>query len=326
MKIILDSNIIIQDFLLKSRKIEMFLDFLSKNTYEIYLPSVVVEEVSAEYERKLNFQLNAIDKSYTELNRLLTSRFHNNRKKMDAKIRTRNYIQFLLNKLHVLDEKIIETEDISVDELVKRAVSRKKPFTERREAFRDSVIWLCVLQEAKSSREKKVIFISNNTKDFGEKSGELNIDLSKEAETFNTVVDYYLSIDDFLKNHAKSVPFITANWLKASIDFTEVRDGVLDYLDANRTETYTMLAEMGYNVRGIESFHCYDTIIRDYYVYEMTDGSLRLEVLFEIEIGIDFLTVNEGGNSISLEGESQFHYLLEGNSIVSTELQGAWLY
>lgn len=326
MKIILDSNIILQDILLKSGEFEMLLDFLSKTAHEVFLPSVVIQEVRANYERRLTKCINTIDSTYTELNNILTYRVRNNRKTINVKLRVNGYINYLLHKLHVGDEKVIESDYISVDDLVSRAVLRTKPFRENKEAFRDSVIWLNVLKMAQSSRERKVVFISNNRKDFGEKSGQLAHELAEEAKRLNVKVDFYLTLDEFLKTRATEVSFVTIDWLEKSIDFEEVKIAISDEFDADKTETYSVLKDMGYKVESIDSFTTYDANIQDYYVYEMADGTLRLEVTFYHEVNFDFVDMEDGEFSITLEGESRFHFLLEGESIVGVEVKGAWFY
>ena len=53
MKIILDTNILRQDFFLKSRKFEMLIDFVSKTVHQIMLPQVVYDEIVSLYERAI---------------------------------------------------------------------------------------------------------------------------------------------------------------------------------------------------------------------------------------------------------------------------------
>ena len=86
---------------------------------------------------------------------------------------------------HLNDEGIIDVikpKDNLLGELINRAVNKIKPFSEKKEEFRGGVIWLSCVNYAKVNGYEKLYIISNNSNDFADKAGSLNLhpDLRKD--------------------------------------------------------------------------------------------------------------------------------------------------
>ena len=63
--------------------------------------------------------------------------------------------------------------------------------------------------------EKSVAFISNNSNEFASSDKtDLHPDLKAELAQKNLELKYYLNLDDFIKNHAERVDYITKEWIE----------------------------------------------------------------------------------------------------------------
>lgn len=65
--------------------------------------------------------------------------------------------------------RIIQNPPLGED-LIERAVKRIKPFRDKDVGFKDTIIWLSILNDAKNKNNKNYILLSENTRDFEESS------------------------------------------------------------------------------------------------------------------------------------------------------------
>jgi hypothetical protein len=101
---------------------------------------------------------------------------------------------------------IIDYNDVPQDEVVKRALNNIKPFQEEEKGYRDTLIWLSLLDYIKRNEIKEdIIFISSNKNDFYDKNkkgtffhNDLILDLEKK-DIKNNVIPYD-SLFSFIKN------------------------------------------------------------------------------------------------------------------------------
>ena len=105
------------------------------------------------------------------------------------------------NEYNFLYKSDAETNDPKSDfpseESGKMEDKPKKPFDENGKGFRDALIWLSILDFAEIIEDRKVIFISNNHKDFSEsKMNLLHPDLIEETRLRNVEILYYISINN----------------------------------------------------------------------------------------------------------------------------------
>jgi hypothetical protein len=103
---------------------------------------------------------------------------------------------------------------VNLADLVDRCIDRKKPFTENGEQFRDAIIWLNVLELVVSSKEKEVIFISNNKKEFASGDKALNEELQDESEKRKVKIHYFSGLDIFIRESCSiKLDYVTDEWL-----------------------------------------------------------------------------------------------------------------
>jgi hypothetical protein len=225
MVVILDTNIIQRDFLLNSGRFVILLDYLTRSKSKIILPEIVYKEIVANYERSLNGWLTQLDKVRKDSGRLLfNTRLPDIRVSVPEEVE--RYRQYLLKKLRVAENEVFDYKPSYLDNVVCRAVERRKPCTEQGEELRDAILWESVKDIAHERPKDRVALITGNTRQFASE-GTLHPQLAIELQEAGLHIDYFTSLDDFLKQYADKIEFITDSWLAGSIDFNEgVNQGV----------------------------------------------------------------------------------------------------
>jgi len=95
---------------------------------------------------------------------------------------------------------IIGYPDTPHEDLVKRAMARRKPFNENGVGYRDSLIWETTLSLA-TRLDTQVILLSKNTNDFGDDERELHPDLIEDLADLELPRDKVIlvsSLEDFV--------------------------------------------------------------------------------------------------------------------------------
>jgi len=289
-KIIIDTNILRQDFFLKSRKFEMLIDFISKTEYQIVLPEVVYKEIAALYKRTLLEKYGNLIKSYEDFKKITIIPIEQKIPKPEIDRQVEEFINNLKNRLKI--KNIVPINSNHLQELVDRAINRIPPFTESKSEFRDVLIWLCLLDLAQSEKEKTIVFISANTKDFAKNESELHSALSEEAKSKGVNVQYFSSLDNFLKTKTTKIEFITKEWLEKNLNIEQLEKEIVSKIETYNTDKLSELAENKNDSfeEILSVIQCTNTWLNDFYIYEMTDGSIRIETTFESELEVEYAT------------------------------------
>lgn len=127
-------------------------------------------------------------------------------------------------------------------ETVRRAAERVRPSTEGDKQFRDTVLWLSMLDHLPGYiGGYPAAFISANPRDFaagssGDARVQLHPDLRAEADAANLTLEFYTSLQAFLKAHAEPIAHITPEWVAERLSETEVETFILEYLEAHEAD------------------------------------------------------------------------------------------
>ena len=292
MKIVLDTNILRQDFTLRSRKFEMLRDYLLKTDNEIVFPSVVFEETLALFQRMLTEKYAKIIKAVEKYNKLLFDESETQLPKFNLEDQLKYFKINLENQLIFKRKNIIPLNNEHLSSIVNMAVNKTRPFFENKSEFRDALIWLTCLDIAEREGERSIIFISANVKDFADGDGKIHQSLADEARSRTVTVHYFSSLDNFLKTKASTIEFITNDWLTSNIDFIPIKKEVITNIELSSNDRLADLAESQNSAfEEISSIiQCTNLWINNYYVYEMSDGSLRVKVTLDGELEVEFST------------------------------------
>lgn len=280
---ILDTNIIESDFLLRSGKFAILLDYLRKTRSKVILPRIVYDELTANYEREIGKRLNQFLRAKGSLASILLKPTLPDAN-ISAKDEVALYLEHIKRTLEVKDEEIFDYKESYLHDVINRAIHRKRPCTDRGEEIRDAILWHSVLDIAQEDVDKKAIFISNNTKQFTSGNEELHSELLEEASKRCVTIKYFTSLDSFAKHHASQIDFITKEWLLESISTDEVLEKAQDLIESlAEMKLSKSLNEEEYPTGYINITQA-SIDIDTFYVYEMSDGSFRIEASFKGEV------------------------------------------
>ncbi len=300
---------------MKSGRFAILLDYAHKTQSKFIMAKIVYDELTATYERELLNRINKFLRAKGSLAAaLVQSQLPEISISTDSEVAF--YLQHLKNTLGVKDEEIFDYKESYLHDVIERAIRRKRPCTERGEEIRDAVLWHSILDIALESPEKAVIFISHNTKQFTLGDDALHPELVQDCANLGVTVKYFTSLDSFAKQHAINIEFLTKDWLLASINTDEVLEVAYAVIESYAAES------LDYKLANSDSFSRYDEVrsptgyfnptqgsleIESYYVYEMTDGSLRVEATFtgevEVECEVEKVTRKE-----DYDFEPEFNY------------------
>lgn len=165
MDVILDTNIIVSDFYMKSENFRLLFDFSKKVPFEIYIPEIVYDEVLIKYREMLEDKLIAYQKAIVQLRNFLVCSDYDFLN-FDLEMECENYKDFVDEKITKGKLKIIPYPRTLHKDIVAHELSRKKPFKLNGSGYRDKLIIDSIFEKFKFP-EASVIFISNNSNDFG---------------------------------------------------------------------------------------------------------------------------------------------------------------
>ena len=274
---------------MKSGRFVILFDYVQKTQSTFLLPKIVHDEVAATYERELSKRLSQFLRAKGLLAAALTQTELPDFEVIPGNEVT-SYLKYLRKKLDIKDKDIIDYKESYLHDVVDRAIRRKRPCTDRGEEIRDAILWHSVLDIAQESADKTVTFISQNTNQFSQADGSLHPDLLGDCAERAVTVKYFTSLDDFAKQHASNIEFITKEWLLASIDTDKVLEKAHNTIEVAAERTLERKLSNRYEEEQSSTGYFnpqQGTLdIESFYVYEMSDGSLRVEasLIGEVEV------------------------------------------
>jgi hypothetical protein len=165
------------------------------------------------------------------------------------------------------------------------------------------LIWHAILDTVKDAEEKKIVFISNNTRDFASEDKKmLHSDLLKEAQENKVEIKYYNSINSFIQDHTVVINAITKDWIEKSVDIKKINDEVQRYINENKEDEIKKIVEADLNfnerVTGFVNVFSCNLSVQSFYIYEKIDGAFYVNVSYyleyEAEVEIEKETEEEG--------------------------------
>jgi len=313
MDIIIDTNIFRKDLKLKDKNYEILLDYLKKTNSNLVMPQIVLEETEGLYRRLLEEKRSELITAY---NKLASSLFHtklNELKEIDLEFEVEEFKKQLFTKLRITPERLINYKGSYLPDLVNRAINRIKPLGENGQQFRDGIIWLTMFDYISTKEDKRIVFISDNKSDFGEgNENKLNPILDQEAKKSGIQVFFFRSLADFSREHASSVDFINAEWIKTDIDFKRLESIFNKVISSDKEFVLiSSKSELKSNEKPTgylnETSYLKSNII-DFFVYEKSEGTILLNLTIEIEKEFEMEIEREMERSrYSYEYETKFN-------------------
>lgn len=205
--IVLDTNIIYQDFWFRSPQIRTLIHNTLALNLKFYIPEIVFDETISCFKKALVKKTNEFNVYRNKLERCVNTDIEIVEFDIDAIMLS--YQNFLKTKFSGLHQ-IVPYPENAHKEISHRAISRIKPFSELTKrkkvaGYRDTLIWMTILEIAKNNHDG-IVFITNNTSDFYENSelhNDLKTDLKQigKSEGFVTI---YQTVGEFFNTEIKN--------------------------------------------------------------------------------------------------------------------------
>ncbi|NOU83901.1 DUF4935 domain-containing protein [Paenibacillus sp. LMG 31459] len=281
MDLVLDTNIFRENFKMDSIHFQNLFDYLVKTNSKIIVPEIVLLEVESLFERELLKRLEGYKKASRSLrNWLFTSEYSENDVPLVEEA-VASFMDFFKTKLKLDPEAIFATKDEYLKEVLRRAVKHIKPCSDRGEEFRDTILWLSVLDIAKVHADAPIGFISNNTNEFSSDNKMiLHPMLQKDVTDANITVYYYNSLQEFIKQHAQNIQTITKEMILSKIHLKYYANNLIDYLNDWYDDQLIDYVEY----KDYQPSECHaskftsELLLGEFFIYERTDGALYIEL------------------------------------------------
>jgi hypothetical protein len=159
--VVIDSTVIYSDPRLRRAYARVVRIHAARGTFKLVVPEVVVQESVNKFRTRSDTAYERMSKQAEEIERLGLPPVVPDDDTREADVAA--YEEYLRNSCGSTGCEIAAIPSIPQDDLVPKAVAKRKPFGPKGTGYRDALIWENILAEAGNGR---VAFITNNTGDF----------------------------------------------------------------------------------------------------------------------------------------------------------------
>lgn len=206
MRVILDTCIFLSDLHLSGSAFRVFLEGLGRTDNRLYVPRIVYDEPINKYSERLRRLSGKIKGAMSGLERYTGRGFESPFTEDELDDCVRDYGDSVDAKLAAADANFLDYPDVPHEQIVARALRRKKPFGESRGGYRDTLLWESVLSLATNGGAEPVAFISCNLSDFAVEEGQLHPDLCEDVDARGDQcceIRFFDSLEGFNEEHIK---------------------------------------------------------------------------------------------------------------------------
>ena len=171
MKIVLDTNVIFNNWYLDSPNFKVVEQLVKLDVCKLVIPEIVMFEMRNKYEEELTEKMPAA----RHLNTLLPRDKQIGR--LDIDELCKNYEVFLTKKFKELGIEIPSHSDIPQDDIISRLFTKRKPFNKLKtsdKGYRDALLWEVILRKI-ANKVDTTFFITDNKKDFAEEGDTVKL-------------------------------------------------------------------------------------------------------------------------------------------------------
>ncbi|MBM7620034.1 putative nucleic acid-binding protein [Bacillus tianshenii] len=295
MDVFLDSNVSYTDPFMKEVIFNRLLLELSEHEHiNLFVSEVVRDEMINNFRQQLVKQYETIKTSEKKIVKLL---HHKEDKPIEYNRTVEDYVEQLDRYLQELEDyQVIEVVPYPHDllpELVKRSISRSKPFSDNKQEFRDAIIWLSYVEFAKKHNLEKCYLITANSNDFLQ-NGKLHPDLAKDSTAFTVFKDAqtFINQSEEVKKLQKTLE--VEKWADAK-QITKNPGQILELIEKQQFETVYDACDSFFTNHGDSmsvKFDTYDTVWLELYGIEFKEiNNVEVEVVLDHVIVTGYLTV-----------------------------------
>lgn len=236
MVIYIDTNIFFKHWQLTNADFIYLFNYIENESETLLMSELVVSETESNRFREVEAAKALIQKNAKLLDQICV---YPVKVDLSATERPYSFIEVLESKLEADYIEYLGYNDISQDEVVKRALEKKRPFRENEKGYRDTLIWLSFLKYlSENQNHEDAAFISANVKDFqNSKKTDFHEDLINDIEclSLKCKIKCYHSLASFIEdNFKKEEHLVTYNELDKVEDIIE--EYTIDFLNNWSTE------------------------------------------------------------------------------------------
>lgn len=301
MLIIFDTNIIVSDFQMKGTNFQVLFENVRRTGDRLAIPQIVIDEVLNKFKEKIKEHQINLDKNKNEVKRF-TGR--------DLPITiTPELSEELLEEYNVYLNGVIQEKTITIlpypqvphEYLTKKAIEKKKPFSEKGNGYRDSLIWEtiknCLSRRTEHLFMPEAVLLTNNHHDFGKEEDQLHSDLKDELDKegyYSDAVHVYNALNSLISKKVKPTLELLQN-LQTRIENNEfenlnLKASISNYLTSilnDEIDSYLLDLPSNFESTSISTFEeDFDVQIID--VLRLSNQSLLISVKAEVYCEIDF--------------------------------------
>lgn len=176
--VVLDTNIYVKVFWLKHSRFTMLEASLVPLNLIWAMPDVVMDELVAKYDEDLlalETQTEQLAKTRRNLTNTDFDIIH-----VDRTVQRHDYQRFISGFFNERRKIRIPYPEILHKDVVQRASYKTRPFRPNGDGYRDTLIWMSVLDKLQGDDNTEVLFVTNNSADFFDKNGQLHSDLAND--------------------------------------------------------------------------------------------------------------------------------------------------
>jgi len=148
MEIIIDTNILFDDKQLKGQKLHRLTNKVKENHDTVYLPLVVIKETKNKFREELEASQKKLTANITHIKRNTGVDLPNPLNDSLIEKMISDFNKSFDHQMKSLGIKKIQLTKDGHDELLEKAVLKKKPFSENGTGYRDALIWIAVRELA----------------------------------------------------------------------------------------------------------------------------------------------------------------------------------
>lgn len=193
-----------------------------------------------------------------------------------------NELRESLRRMYVTD---IDQGDIALEQLITRSIDEMPPFQTKGRGFRDTLIWLSLLNYLETNQEAHVAFISANSEDFGSNSLKKELQAEIEERGFSGRLFYFNHINDFLTEYSEPISFIDEAYIYSAVEGNVESEASgydgedLDDIDYPSRDVEWEPSQADYVDFEVTNYYIYKTTNEHYYLYVEVWAEYEVELL-----------------------------------------------
>lgn len=187
-------------------------------SFPIYMSKVVFDETRNKYEQNLSKHLTDLDNAYTNFGKYVLKTPP--KLEFDKAQLMQEFDEFYRDLINKGTIKIIEISNNILPTLIERSIKRIKPFTDKKQEFRDATTWLSYANVAEDKELEHCYLITNNKNDYCDDNGNVHQDLAQDSKRFII----YDSARALFEKSEVIKPLITSVKLQTWVDAKKITD------------------------------------------------------------------------------------------------------